>query len=173
MLKELEQFKSELAEDIKGHLDNALQEKVKTLIGDERAGIVREAVEQLRLEKLMLGHDKTGLSDAQKSEFAKFVKSIAIPSAVKANETIIGEQDSRGGYLVPTEVANAILRVAATVGVAISSALDRVETLIDKANKLEEKPTILITGNEFTGQEDLDVLAEQLAAKIARRRSRG
>jgi HK97 family phage major capsid protein len=120
MLKELEQFKSELAEDIKGHLDTALQEKVKTLIGDERAGIVREAVEQLRVEKLMLGHDKTGLSDAQKSEFAKFVKSIAIPSAVKANETIIGEQDSRGGYLVPTEVANAILRVAATVGVAMS-----------------------------------------------------
>ena len=40
MLKELEQFKTELAEDIKSHLDSAVQEKVQTLIGDERAAIV-------------------------------------------------------------------------------------------------------------------------------------
>ena len=53
MLKELEQFKTELAEDIKGHLDNALHEKVKALIGDERAGMVREAVEQLKLERVL------------------------------------------------------------------------------------------------------------------------
>jgi HK97 family phage major capsid protein len=116
MLKELEQFKTELAEDIKGHLDNALHEKIKNLLGEERAGIVREAVEALRVEKLVLGSDKTGLSDAQKTEFAKFVKAVV----TKANEALIGEQDTRGGYLVPTEVANAILRIAATVGVAIS-----------------------------------------------------
>lgn len=118
MLKELEQFKTELAEDIKGHLDNALHEKVKALIGDERAGMVREAVEQLKLERMILGHDKTGLSDEQKGSFAKFVKSVVLQT--KSGEAIIGEDDARGGYLVPTEVANAILRIAATVGVAIS-----------------------------------------------------
>lgn len=118
MLKELEQFKTELAEDIKGHLDTALHEKVKALIGDERAGMVREAVEQLKLERILLGHDKTGLSDAQKTEFAKFVKTVVLQT--KSGEAIIGDQDSRGGYLVPTEVANAILRIAATVGVAVS-----------------------------------------------------
>jgi hypothetical protein len=118
MLKELEQFKTELAEDIKSHLDSAVQEKVQTLIGDERAAIVREAVESMRLEKAVLGHDKTGLTDAQKSDFAKFVKNVALQT--KANEALIGEQDTRGGYLVPSEVANAILRIAATVGVAMS-----------------------------------------------------
>ncbi len=118
MLKELEQFKTELAEDIKSHLDSAVQEKVQTLIGDERAAIVREAVESMRLEKAVLGQDKTGLSDAQKADFAKFVKNVALQT--KANEALIGEQDTRGGYLVPSEVANAILRIAATVGVAMS-----------------------------------------------------
>jgi hypothetical protein len=82
MLKELEQFKSELAEDIKGHLDNALHEKIQNLLGEERAGIVREAVEALRVEKLLLGHDKTGLSDTQPGRLGEFPQESADREAV-------------------------------------------------------------------------------------------
>ncbi len=117
---DLKQFQQELGDEIKQHLDDSLQERLKSLIGEERASIVRDAVEELRIERAVLGRDKTGLSDAQKTDFAIFAKAVAFPHSVKANEAMISEQDSRGGFLVPTEVASAILRIAASVGVAMS-----------------------------------------------------
>ena len=41
---------------------------------------------------------------------------------VKANEALVEEQDSRGGYLVAPETAAAILRIAASVGTIMKQA---------------------------------------------------
>src|SRR5439155_11371032 len=40
----------------------------------------------------------------------------------KANEALIEEQDNRGGYLVSREIADAIMRIAASVGTIMSQA---------------------------------------------------
>ncbi|MFA6429750.1 MAG: phage major capsid protein [Patescibacteria group bacterium] len=115
---DLELFKKEMSAEIKSHLDTALESRLKSVIGEERSSIVREIVEDMRVERAVLGHDRTGLSEGQKTEFVKFVKSI--PAQTKANEAMVGDQDSRGGYLIAPEVANAILRIAASVGIAMS-----------------------------------------------------
>lgn len=121
-VKELvNELKGEFSSVVKEQLDSVLEDRLKTAIGGERAGMVREIVEELRTERAVLGYDKTGLTKEQKKSFAEMVKNVVIPST-KANEALIPEQDSRGGYLVPAEVANAILRIAASVGVVMSQA---------------------------------------------------
>ena len=106
-------------------VDGIMEAKLQTVVGPLVAAETRSIVEKMRVEKALFGQDRTGLTDKQKSDFAKAVKDITTPGMmidVKANEALIGEQDSRGGYLVATEVANAILRVAASVGLILSQA---------------------------------------------------
>ncbi len=81
----------------------------------------RKEVERMQIERFVRGRDVSGLGDEQKKAFAKQVQSVFRGDRegalkVKANEALIGEQDNRGGYLVETEVASAILRIAASVG---------------------------------------------------------
>lgn len=109
-------------------IDGVLEEKLKTVVGDVAAFEARKVVEQLRLERALFdGRDRTGLTDEQKKDFLDQVKAIVRKDRegalrVKANEALIEEQDNRGGYLVPKEVANAIVRIAASVGFVMSHA---------------------------------------------------
>ncbi len=118
--KQLEVFKSAM----NNFFDDAMKEKLGPYIGEVSANTTREIVEKLRLERMQYGQDKTGLSEKQKKDFVEVVKSILmnVPIDVKANEALIEEQDNRGGFLVSREVANAILRIAASVGVVLSQA---------------------------------------------------
>ena len=118
--KQLEVFKGAMST----FFDESMKEKLGPYIGEVAAQTTKEIVEQLRMERAQFGHDKTGLSEKQKKDFVGVVKSVLlnIPIDVKANEALIEEQDNRGGFLVSREVAAAILRIAASVGVVLSQA---------------------------------------------------
>ena len=112
-----------LQENLKQVVDEVMEKRLADAIGPVVASETKKIVEQMRLEKALFGHDKTGLSDEQKTDFAKQVKAIANGNyRAKANEALIEEQDNRGAYLVPKEVANAIVRIAASVGIVMSQA---------------------------------------------------
>lgn len=106
---------------------------------EENATEIKSIVDRMLAERYVRGRDITGLSDEQKSDFAQQVKTIYQQQNgknvdalrvktfgdglnTKANEALISEQDSRGGYLVSNEVAAAILRIAASVGTILKQA---------------------------------------------------
>lgn len=114
-----EQLK-ELQDNLVTAFDSAMTEKLKTTLGPMVTNQVKTIVDQLRVEKALFGQDRTGLTDEQKMAFAKGVKALVL--GTKANEALIPEQDGRGGYLVSSEVAGAIQRIAASVGLIMSQA---------------------------------------------------
>ena len=122
--KILEQFKSEIASTF----DGILEQKLKPVVGEMVAFESRKIVESLRVERAMFdGRDRTGMTEDQKKDFLSQVKAIvrgdrAEATRVKSGEALIEEQDNRGGYLVPKEVANAVVRIAASVGLVMSHA---------------------------------------------------
>src|SRR6202040_2376573 len=63
------------------------------------------------------------LDQKQKGLFVDTVRSaVGFNVNEKANEALIEEQDNRGGYLVSREIADAIMRIAASVGTIMSQA---------------------------------------------------
>lgn len=105
--------------------DETMKEKLLPLIGSEVASSVQKTVATLRLQRENTGHDMTGLSEKTKKDFANVVKASVFKEFAidtKANEALIEEQDNRGGYLVSREIADAIMRIAASVGTIMSQA---------------------------------------------------
>ena len=104
--------------------DEVMEQKLKTVVGDIAAAETRRIVDELRQERSLFGKDRTGLSEKMKKDFAAAAKAICLrtPIDTKANEALLEEQDNRGGLLVSKEVANAILRIAASVGLVLSQA---------------------------------------------------
>jgi HK97 family phage major capsid protein len=107
----------------------AYNEVVKTqlipLIGTETANNVKAIVDKLDLQRKTTGKDMTGLSKKMKTDFVEVVKMTLFKDFnidTKANEALIEEQDNRGGYLVSREIADAIMRIAASVGTILSQA---------------------------------------------------
>ena len=115
--KQLEAIKSQLQTVVDDVMEKRLGDAISPLVAKE----TRAIVEKLQLERSLFGHDRTGMNEDQKSAFVEVVKAAA-GIKTKANEALIGEQDSRGGYLVSKEVENAILRIAASVGLIMSQA---------------------------------------------------
>ena len=110
-----------IMDGIEKAVDAAVEKNLQKIVGDEVASSVKATVQKMRMDKQLYGQDLTGLDDADKKSFAEEVKSVAF-GRTKANEGIIGEIDSRGGYLTPVEVSNGILRVAQSVGLVLSQA---------------------------------------------------
>lgn len=111
-----------ITEKMEEVVDLAMAKHLKDTINPMVADQVKTMVETLRLQRNATGgRDVTNLDDDQKKNFVEIVKAVSF-GKTKANEALIEEQDSRGGYLVPAEVAKAILRLAASVGVTMSQA---------------------------------------------------
>lgn len=103
--------------------DEVMEAKLRDVVGPMVSAETRKIVDQMRLDKALYGQDRTGLTDEQKLDFAKNVKAVAQGIyRAKANEELIEEQDNRGGFLVSREVAAAVVRIAASVGVVMSQA---------------------------------------------------
>jgi HK97 family phage major capsid protein len=107
--------------------DEVIKERLMPLIGAEVASSVQKTVANLRLQREVTGgKDMTGLSEKTKKDFARAAQEIINKTAfnidTKANEALIEEQDNRGGYLVSREIADAIVRIAASVGTIMSQA---------------------------------------------------
>jgi HK97 family phage major capsid protein len=104
--------------------DEVMKEKLVPIIGQEVAAETGKIVAELRAERAKFGFDRTGLDTKQKDLFVDTVrKAIGFPTREKANEALIEEQDNRGGYLVSREIADAILRIAASVGTIMNQAM--------------------------------------------------
>lgn len=104
-----------------------LQEKLAPIVGEISAAKTREIVAQMAVQRSVYGHDMTGLSASVKKDFTRVCQAVAVGKLnidVKANEALIVDQDNRGGYLVSQEVADAIMRIAASVGTILSQATD-------------------------------------------------
>ena len=106
--------------------DETMKEKLVPVIGQEVAAQVQKVVETLRAQRKEFGgRDMTGLTAKMKTDFANVVKAAVFKDFEidkKANEALIEEQDNRGGYLVSREIADAIMRIAASVGTIMSQA---------------------------------------------------
>jgi HK97 family phage major capsid protein len=105
--------------------DEVMKEKLVPIIGQEVATSVQKTVAGLKLQREVFGHDMTGLSESAKKDFVKVAHSALrgqFNIDTKANEALIEEQDNRGGYLVSREIADAIMRIAASVGTIMSQA---------------------------------------------------
>jgi len=119
-----------LAEMLSESSFTMLQEKLVPVIGEVAAAKSREIVQQMIAQKAVYGHDMTNLSPKMKKDFVRACSFIAndLPESLraeittKANEALVVDQDNRGGYLVTQEVADAIMRIAASVGTVISQA---------------------------------------------------
>ena len=119
-----------LAEMLSESSFTMLQEKLVPVIGEVAAAKSREIVQQMIAQKAVYGHDMTNLSPKMKKDFVRACSFIAndLPESLraeittKANEALVVDQDNRGGYLVTQEVADAIMRIAASVGTIISQA---------------------------------------------------
>jgi HK97 family phage major capsid protein len=112
----------QIKEAMAAAFDQAMEGKLKNTVGEMAAAKTTEIVEKMRQERALFGHDITGLTEKQKKDFAEVVKAAALKMNIdaKSNEALIEEQDNRGGYLVSREVANAILRIAASVGIIMN-----------------------------------------------------
>ncbi len=117
-----EKFLGEIENRFKSVVDNVMEEKLKSVVGQQVASEVRSIVEKMRIERALTGRDRSGLTEDQKKSFVELNKKVAFGASTKANEALIEESDSRGGFLVPKEVASAILRIAASVGIVLSQA---------------------------------------------------
>jgi HK97 family phage major capsid protein len=105
--------------------NEVMKENLVPMIGAEVANEVKATVEKLHLQRQVFGHDMTGLSASMKKDFVKVAQSALrgqFNVDTKANEALIEEQDNRGGYLVAREVADAIMRIAASVGTILNQA---------------------------------------------------
>lgn len=107
---------------VKTAVNDVIESRLKEVIAPEIAEAARKLVEEMRLEKAVYGYDRSGLSDKEKGSLALLMKAAGAGTrvSVKSGEELIAEVDSRGGYLLPVEVAGAIERIAYSVGLALS-----------------------------------------------------
>jgi HK97 family phage major capsid protein len=112
-----EKMLAELQETMKTAFDATLEEKLKNVVGPMAAAAAKATVEKMRADRNVFGKDASGLSDEQKKTFAVSVKDM-----VFSGKALNPDVDSEGGFLLPTETADAILRVAASVGLVVSQA---------------------------------------------------
>ncbi len=111
----------EIEDALRTVVDETIEKNLSTAVSPLVAKEVKGIVEKMRIERSLFGSDMSGLNEEQKTQFVEIAKAVAL-GKTKANEALIEEVDSRGGYLVPKEVAAAIVRIAATVGLAMSQA---------------------------------------------------
>jgi HK97 family phage major capsid protein len=105
--------------------DETMKEKLLPLIDQHSLAAAEKVVKELRQERAEFGFDRTRLSEKQKTDFVEIAKAAARGTFnidTKANEALIEEQDNRGGYLVSREIADAIMRIAASVGTIMNQA---------------------------------------------------
>lgn len=113
-MTEQEKFKADLKEVV----DASIKQNVTEVVGAEVAEQIQKTVQKLRSERSIFGFDTTGVDAEQKIAFVKELKAIA--RGEKA--AMLENNDTTGGYLVPSEIYAGIKRIAATVGLVARDA---------------------------------------------------
>lgn len=112
-----EEQKKALLGEFKTVVDESVKKNLEEIVGKEVAQQTASIVEKIRIERSK-GNDISGISDETKVAFIKDLKSIT--RGEKA--ALLSNNDSTGGYLVPTELHNGIFRIAASVGLVARDA---------------------------------------------------
>lgn len=102
----------ELKKELFGAVDESIKSNLEAIVGPKVAEEVAKTVRTMRIESAVQGRDVTGLDNETKRSFAEGIRAIA--TGEKA--AYLEQNDQTGGYVVPTEVHQGILRIAATVG---------------------------------------------------------
>lgn len=103
---------TKMKEAFKQVVDEALEKNISEIVGKEVATAVKSTVEKMRAQRDLTGKDFSGVDSEQKIAFVKDLKAIA--RGEKA--ALLENNDTTGGYLVPSEVYAGIKRIAETVG---------------------------------------------------------
>lgn len=99
-------------------VDESVKKNLEEIVGKEVSDKVETTLKTMRLESALNGRDITGLDAESKKSFAEDVRAVAFGEKAAYLEN----SDQAGGYLVPTEVHNGILRIAETTGLVARDA---------------------------------------------------
>lgn len=105
----------ELKKEFRSAIDESVKEGISQLAGAEIAEQVERLVLTYRQDVAING---TSLTDEKKIAFSKDMQAIA--TGEKA--AYLGSSDQAGGYLLPTEIHDEIIRIAATTGIIVRDA---------------------------------------------------
>ncbi len=130
---ELDTFAKSTVSELLKQLDPKIMETVKGSMGNLVATELKSQVDRLRLDRALFGQDVIGLDKDTRLNFVKEMFAIASGARLKAPKAftaarmkdgvpMLEDEDFVGGYLVAPEVADAILRVAASVGIVLKQA---------------------------------------------------
>lgn len=119
--KMLEAIRGEMKTIVTASIKESLPEVVEGQVSEQ----VKAIVAKMRVDRAMYGQDASGLSDDQKLMLAEDFKNIANGSlqAGRTKAAILSSSDEAGGYLIPDELYNGILRVAASAGIVARDAM--------------------------------------------------
>lgn len=119
-----EAIKSLFRNELKSVIDEALEKNISEIAGKEVSQQIKSIVAKMRLDRATYGKDASGLSDEVKLDFAKDLRALAkgtLGTTTKA--ALLESTDDAGGYLVPSEVYDGIMRVAASAGIVARDAM--------------------------------------------------
>jgi HK97 family phage major capsid protein len=120
-----DQIKEMFRTELKSVVDESIAENIKEIAGKEVSDQVKSIVAKMRLERSLYGQDSSGLSDEVKLAFAQDLKALVsgkLASGV-TKAAILENADEAGGYLVPDELYQGIMRVAASAGIVARDAM--------------------------------------------------
>lgn len=119
------QIKDLFRTELKSVVDEAIEKNISEIAGKEVSAQVKEIVAKMRLDRATYGSDKSGLSDEVKLAFAQDLKHLVTGALMNGSQkaAILENSDSAGGYLVPDELYNGIMRVAASAGLIARDAM--------------------------------------------------
>jgi len=104
-----------LKKELFAHVDESIKSNLEAIVGPAVSERVAEAVKNYRVDVAINGG---GLSDEAKKAFGNDMRRVANGE----KSVYLSSSDQAGGYLVPSEVSNEIMRIAATVGLVARDA---------------------------------------------------
>ena len=120
-----EKTKELLMNEMKSIVDQSIKDNLGDVVSAQVSETVKGIVSKMRVDRAIYGSDASGISDEQKLALAEDFKNIANGKLFngQAKAAILSSSDEAGGYLIPTELYNGILRVAASAGIVARDAM--------------------------------------------------
>lgn len=133
--------------EMKSVVDEAIEKNIADIAGKQVSEQVKAIVSRMRVDRALYGTDASGLSDETKLAFAQDLKALVRGEleSGKTKAAILENSDAAGGYLVPQELYDGIMRVAASAGLIARDALR-----FPMASESLDVPRY--TGSDLTGE---------------------
>jgi HK97 family phage major capsid protein len=167
------EMQKKLTQTLKDSLD-PMKEELKDHVENYTADLITEKMAKMKTQRNLYGRDMTGISQKKKEAFGAelaekvFGFSYGDKATKAAGDELIVEDDSKGGYLVPTEVAEGIMRIAKERGIILN--LADLQSMASKDKEIPAYRGNVLTGefigpNEEGGETGIEFNMELLEAK--------